>query len=151
MQTAQRLAQRFEHQYGGFSQQPKFPRPVNLDFCSATTGEPKTPCCTMVRHTLDHMYWEECMTTWVAVFTATAPIKSGLCLILKRCSMITLSWRRLYTAFHWRVSACFYRARYPELYPKRNDEPTRPFFSATDADSPSPDGHDEEDSFYLDP
>ena len=58
MQTAQRLAQRFEHQYGGFSQQPKFPRPVNLDFLLRYHRRTQDPqAAHMVRHTLDHMYW----------------------------------------------------------------------------------------------
>ena len=48
----------------GFSQQPKFPRPVNLDFCSATTGEPKTPKLLYgATYVTTICIGEECMTT----------------------------------------------------------------------------------------
>ena len=153
MRSAQNLAQRFERQYGGFSQQPKFPRPVNLEFLLRYYRRTQDPQAKhMLQHTLNHMYWGGMYDHVGGGFHRYSTDKKWLVPHFEKMLYDNGQLAEVYI----QAFQAFQEPRYAfvaqdilNYIQNEMASPQGPFYSATDADSPSPHGHDEEGLFFT--
>ncbi len=151
--NAQRLAQRFERQFGGFSNQTKFPRPANLDFLlryHRRTNDKNV--LYMVTHTLDHMYWGGMYDHVGGGFHRYSVDRKWLVPHFEKMLYDNAQLADIYTEAYQQTHNkryAFVAQNILDYVQREMTSPAGPFYSATDADSPSPQGHDEEGLYFT--
>ena len=151
--NAQRLSQRFEPKYGGFSRNPKFPRPANLEFLLRYYRRTKDArALHLVTHTLDHMYWGGMYDHVGGGFHRYATDLKWMVPHFEKMLYDNAQLAAIYTEAFQVTKQKRYQFVAQNILDYILSEMTSPdgaFYSATDADSPAPDGHDEEGLFFT--
>jgi uncharacterized protein YyaL (SSP411 family) len=150
---AARLASTFDSEFGGFGRAPKFPQPSRLAVLlryARRTGDPAARV--MVTTTLDRMADGGIYDHVGGGFHRYATDARWLVPHFEKMLYDNAQLAALYVEA-WQLTG---EARYRDVAADVLDYVTREmtapvggFYSATDADSPSPDGHDEEGWFFT--
>jgi uncharacterized protein YyaL (SSP411 family) len=151
--AAQELAYRYDAQDGGFGRAPKFPRPVTLDFLLRYQRRAKDPqALRMVLHTLDEMatggLYDHVGGGFHRYSTDAQWLVPHFEKMLYDNGQLVVTYLEAYQASGEERFADV--ARDVLRYVGREmTAPGGAFYSATDADSPTPSGHDEEGWFFT--
>ena len=153
-QAALNFAERFDSRYGGFGRAPKFPRPVGLEFLlryHRRSGDPQA--LHVVAHTLRKMAAGGMYDHVGGGFHRYSTDKRWLVPHFEKMLYDNAQLTSVYLeAFQITGDAEFARVATETLdYVAREmTAPSGGFYSATDADSPTPDGkHREEGLFFI--
>lgn len=147
------LAGRFDPEYGGFGGAPKFPTPHNLLFLLREHVRTGTDLpLRMVRETLEKMrlggIWDHVGFGFHRYSTDRQWKLPHFEKMLYDQALLALAY-----AEGWQATRePLFRQTAEEIFAYVDDELTAPegaFFSAEDADSPTPEGHMEEGAFYV--
>ena len=152
-QTAALLARQFDHTWGGFGYAPKFPRPVSLELLlryHRRTGD--QDALNMVTHTLDKMASGGLYDQIGGGFHRYSTDARWLVPHFEKMLYDNAQLVPVYlSAFQLTGESRFAdTARDTLRYVAREmTSPHGAFYSATDADSPTPGGHEEEGYFFT--
>mgnify|MGYP001822617642 CR=1 FL=1 len=153
VRAASQLASTFDPVHGGFGQAPKFPQPSRLLLLlryARRTGDPTATV--MVTETLDRMADGGIYDHVAGGFHRYATDARWLVPHFEKMLYDNAQLTAVYVEAWQHTGDPKYRAIAEDILNYVAEEMTSPsggFYSATDADSPTPDGHDEEGWFFT--